>query len=277
MLLTGLPTLTKKKTKRNRSNFAFISLSVFVIEVTLLSVPLDEIYWFYMKDLQFQWFIAVTFFIEFPFSFSCLITIVMAVDRVFAITLAQKYENIVTLKTLQVITIILLLLSVARNSITFWSMLYILASKFWVFHVGVADLILKVATPVVVILAHLYVLNFALKRRDLKQLRIHHHKNHNSRRLTKTIICICISQLIFAFPHLIHSLFWAFSSIHTADPLSFTILNVNINAWLRVLRYCQCFSNAIIILLNQKQLKISKPIDKEQPIRNNKPRMKTRM
>ena len=135
----------KKKTKRNRSNFAFISLSVFDIAVTLLSVPLDEIYWFYMKDLQFQWFIAVTFFIEFPFSFSCLITVVMAVDRVFAITLVQKYENIVTLKALKVIIIILLLLSVNRNSITFWSMLYILASKFWVFHVGVADLILKVA------------------------------------------------------------------------------------------------------------------------------------
>lgn len=113
--------------------------------MTLLSVPLDEIYWFYMKDLQFQWFIAVTFFIEFLFSFSCLITVVMAVDRVFAITLVQKYENIVTLKVLKVIIIILLLLSVNRNSITFWSMLYILASKFWVFHVGVADLILKVA------------------------------------------------------------------------------------------------------------------------------------
>ena len=113
--------------------------------MTLFSVPLDEIYWFYMKDLQFQWFIAVMFFIEFPFSFSCLITVVMAVDRVFAITLVQKYENIVTLKALKVIIIILLLLSVNRNSITFWSMLYILASKFWVFHVGVADLILKVA------------------------------------------------------------------------------------------------------------------------------------
>ena len=273
----------KNKQNRNRSNFAFISLSVSDIAVGLFSVPLYGIRWFYVKDSQILllMFTAGTFLIEFPFSFSCLTTAVMAVDRVFVITLAQKYENIVTLKTLKVITIILLLFGVTISSITAWN-LHVMAKSgniSWTIDLVISDFILKVVTPVLVIPAHLYILNFALKRRDLKQLRIHHHKNHNRKRLVKTIIYICISQLIFALPYLIFYLSYILFMIntHKTYSLSLEILYTNIDAWLKLLPYCQCFSNAIIILLNQKKQKISKPIDKEPPLRNDKSRMETRL
>ena len=220
-------------------------------------------------------FTGGTFFIEFPFLCACLITAVMAADRVFVITLPQKYEDIVTLKTLKVISIILILFCVTFSSITAWGMHnMMLGNNFWVFYLGIPDLILKVIPLVVVITAHLYILNFVLKRWDLKQLRIHHHKNQNTKRLTKTIICICISQLIFTLPYLSHRLFLMI--ISTADSASFAAFHVNINASLKLLRYCQCFSNAIIILLNQKKQKISKPIYRQQPSRNDKSRMETR-
>ena len=267
----------KNKQNRNRSNFAFISLSVSDIAVGLFSVPLEGIRWLDIKDPQIiiYMFTGGTFFIEFPFLCSCLITAVMAADRVFVITLAQKYEDIVTLKTLKVITIILILFCVTFSSITAWGMHnMMLANNFWVFYLGIPDLILKVIPLVVVIPAHLYILNFVLKRRDLKQLRIHDHKNQNTKRLTKTIICICISQLIFTLPYLSHRLFLMI--ISTADSASFAAFHVNINASLKLLRYCQCFSNAIIILLNQKKQKISKPIYRQQPSRNDKSRMETR-
>ena len=87
----------------------------------------------------------------------------MTVDRVFVITLAQKYQDIVTLKTLKVITIILILFCVTFTSITASGVHHMmLANNFWLFYLG--DLILKVISLVVVILAHLYILNFIVSR-----------------------------------------------------------------------------------------------------------------
>ena len=151
----------KNKQNRNRSNFAFISLSVSDIAVGLFSVPLEGIRWLDIKDPQM--FTGGTCLIEFSFLCSCLITAVMTVDRVFVITLAPKYQDIVTLKTLKVISIILILFCVTFTSITASGVHHMmLANNFWLFYLG--DLILKVISLVVVILAHLYILNFIVSR-----------------------------------------------------------------------------------------------------------------
>lgn len=72
----------KNKQNRNRSNFAFISLSVSDIAVGLFCIPLEGIHWFHMKSLQFlsSMVAAGMFFLGLTFSFSCLIMTVMAVD-----------------------------------------------------------------------------------------------------------------------------------------------------------------------------------------------------
>ena len=187
----------------------------------------------------------------------------------FVIRLAQKYENIVTTKTLKVITIILLLCCVTFSSMSFWERLNPRIPVFYYW--WIIDSILKIVIPVVVLLAHLYIPNFVLKRWDLKQFRMHYRKNHNSKRLTKTIICICISQLIFAFPYSSHQFFLLFIKYSSSSQ------TIKLSEWLGLLRYCQCFSNAIIILLNQKKKKISKQIDKKQHLIINKSRMGTRL
>ena len=215
------------------------------------------------------------FFINIPFMYSSLITAVIAVDRMLLIRLAQKYENIVTLKTLKVIIIIVLLCCLTLGFVLEWIWLNRLLRPSSYFYLRITYAILLAVPPLVIIPAHLYLLNFVLRRRGLTHLRIHHHKNSNSKRLTKTIICICSSQLILVFPYSSYTLFLI---LIDQTAVSFDLaLHVNTFLCLHLLRYCQCFSNAIIILLNQKKQKISKPTDKEPPLRNDKSRMETRL
>ena len=265
----------KRKKNRNRSDFAFISLSVCDIMVGLFSLPLHGISFFgIIKGASIMYYVFGCI-INTPFIYSSLITAVIAVDRMLLIRLAQKYENIVTLKTLKVIIIILLLCCLTFGFVMVWSLSNWLLRPSWLFYLRITNVILLVVPPLVIMLAHLYLLNFVLRRRDLKHLRIHHHKNCNSKRLTKTIICICITQLILVFPYSSHTLF-LFLTFHKAVLFDFA-LHVNTSAWLHLLRYCQCFINAIIILLNQKKQKISKPIKREQLLMNDKARMERRL
>ena len=106
----------------------------------------------------------------------------------------------------------------------------------------------------IVILTHLFILHFASKTSSLKQLRKHHDKNRNRKRLKNTIIGICISQLILVTPYLV----CRFAAHRIPDKLFFTI-----ETWLGLLASCQCFSNALIILRNKKSPKISKQIDRK--------------
>ena len=253
----------KRKQNINRSDFAIISLSVSDITVGLFSVPLYGIMWY-----------ALSFFIEPPFMYSSLITTVIGVDRMFLVRLAQKYENIVTLKALKVIIIIPLLCCLTFGFVIAYIMSNFRLRLSWFFYLSITHAIIIVVAPLVTILAHLYLLNFVLRRGDLKQLRIHHHKNRNSKRLIKTIICICISQLILVFPFSSYLLFYLI------DPEAFLfnfVLHLNTVSWLGLLRYCQSFSNAIIILMNQKKQKNSKSLKKEQLLMNDKARMETRL
>ena len=263
------------KQYKNRSAFGFISLSVCDITVGLFSLPLLGISFFDITKGAPIMSSVFWFFINIPFMYSSLITAVIAVDRMLLIRLAQKYENIVTLKTLKVIIIIVLLCCLTLGFVLEWIWLNRLLRPSSYFYLRITYAILLAVPPLVIIPAHLYLLNFVLRRRGLTHLRIHHHKNSNSKRLTKTIICICSSQLILVFPYSSYTLFLI---LIDQTAVSFDLaLHVNTFLCLHLLRYCQCFSNAIIILLNQKKQKISKPTDKEPPLRNDKSRMETRL
>ena len=264
----------KRKQNINRSDFAIISLSLSDITVGLFSVPLYGIYFSdTIKSKSIMWY-ALWFFLEPPFMYSSLITTVIGVDRLFLVRLAQKYKNIVTLKALKVIIIILLLCCLTFGFVIAYIMSNWRLRQSWLLYLSITYTIVIVVAPLVTILAHLYLLNFVLRRRDLKQLRIHHHKNRNSKRLIKTIICICISQLILVFPHSSYLLFLFIDP----EAVSFNFaLHLNTVSWLGLLRYCQCFSNAIIILMNQKKQKISKSLKREQLLMNDKARMETRL
>ena len=250
--------ITKSQAKKVRYNVAFIGLSVSDIGVALFSVPLLGIQEHYHRSCGSTPLIArlaTSFFNFFPYSFSCLFTAFIAVDRMFAITLAQRYKNLITQKIFKVIAITLFLISVASSSILTTPKKYI---TIWVYDcVELVVIILGVLLVVVVILAHLYILHFALRRKDLKQLRTHHGKNSNGKRLTNTIIYICISKLICFFPYLP----FRFLQLHGHIPYK---LYEDIRPWVVLLVYCQCFCNSLIILHNKKTQKISKQYTEKQ-------------
>ena len=174
----------------------------------------------------------------------------------FVITLAQRYKDLVTPKILKVITIILFLCSVINSSILSihnmesrsYTTRWVHDSSIGYSIVPLVFLALATFSTFVVIVTYLYILYFALRRPELKQLRKHHSQNSNERRLTNTISYICISQLISLFPYLLFRLV----AYRLPDKLYF-----NIFPWLGILAYCQCFCNALVILRNIKTGKIS--------------------
>ena len=271
--------ITKAQVKKVRSDFSFICLSVSDMGVGLFSIPLQCIVVYYQKNSQNAPFILRipgNFFQFFPYTFSCLFTAVVAVDRMFVITLAQRYKCLVTPKILKVIAIILFLCSVTNSSIlTIHNMQSRSYNTRWVhdFSIGysivpLAILALATLSTFVVIVTHLYILYFTLRRTELKQLRKHQGKNSNGRRLTNTISCICISQLICLIPYLIFRLV----AYRLPDKLYF-----NIFPWLGILAYCQCFCNALVILRNIKAGRISKQIGRGKMSTNNTSQMEMRL
>ena len=268
--------IIKAQTKKVKYDFAFIILSISDIGVGLFSVPLTGIYWYYGRTSQNMPYVArigQTFFSYFPFSFSCLFTTVIAIDRLIVIRLSAKYKNLFTPKRLKVIAIILFLISAIISS-TFTIRTYSIESRryitIWVPYI--LDYFLMITgtfCTVVVILTHLYVLYFALRRSDLKILRNNYSRNYIWRRLTNTITCICISQSICVIPYLLLRIVSLNSRIHSK-------LVLDIEPWLGILLYSQCFCNALIILRNKKPQKTFKQTRKEEISMNDQSRMRTR-
>ena len=244
--------ITKVQVKKVKYDVAFISLSVSDIGVGLFSVPLLGINKYYHRNCRNFPLIgrfSIIFFNYFPYSFSCLFTAFIAVDRMFAITMTQKYKNLVTQKIFKVIAIILFLISVTISSILTTPVRYV---TIWAYiYTQIVIIILIILCPIVVVLAHLYILHFAARRKDLKKLRKHHGKNSNGKRLTRTIIYICISQLICVFPFIL------FQFILLCGCIPFKLYG-DILQWLALLLYCQCFCDAFVILHNKKSRWISK-------------------
>ena len=257
-------------------DFAFIILSISDIGVGLFSVPLTGIDWYYGRTSQNMPYVArigQTFFSYFPFSFSCLFTTVIAIDRLIVIRLSAKYKNLFTPKRLKVIAIILFLISAIISSTLTIRIASIQSRRYytiWVsYNLHFSVIVIGTLCAVVVILIHLYLLYFALRHSDLKMLRNNYSRNYYWRRLTNTIACICISQSICVIPYLLFQIVVLNSRI----PLK---LMLDICPWLGILAYSQCFCNALIILKNKKPRKTFKQTGKEQISMNDQSRMRTR-
>ena len=268
--------IVKGQVEKVKYDFAFVILSISDIAVGLFSLPLTGIDWYYGRISQNMPYIArvaKNFFLYFPFSFSCLFTTVIAIDRLIVIRLSPKYKNSITPKRLKVIAIILFLTSaIISSTFTIWT--YSMQSRryitIWVYYIlYFFMLIAGTLCTVVVILTHSYVLYFVLRRSDLTILRNNYSRNYNWRRLTNTIICICISQSICVIPYLLFRIV----VLHSRIPLK---LILDINPWLSILAYSQCFCNALIILKNKKPRKTFKQTGKEEISMNDQPRMRTK-
>ena len=257
--------IMKVQVEKVKYDFAFIILSASDIGVGLFSVPMLGVRWNFERTWQnmpYTASIASTFFEYFPYNFSCVFTAAIAVHRLVLIRLCPKYKNLFTTKILKSIAIILFLISFTISSILTIPLYNEQTRRnipFWVYYTLYGSLIIiGTLCTVAVIVTHLYILYFTLRRPDLKIVKKNRSKNYNQKRLTNTVSYICISQLICVIPFLLFRL---------VDLNGRSIPNklyADVHPWLGILVYSQCFCNALIILKNKKIRINLKKTDKEE-------------
>ena len=107
--------ITKSLVKKVIYNVAFNGRSVSDIRVALFSAQIREMQEHYHRNCESTARHAIPFFNIFPYSFSCLFIIFIGI--MFAITLAQRYTNLITKKIFKVIAKVLFLISATSSSI----------------------------------------------------------------------------------------------------------------------------------------------------------------
>lgn len=245
--------ITKVQDKKSRSDFIFVILSGSDIIVGLVTVPLNGVYWYFLKENDVSDFLstAYVFFGDFPYYFSCLITVVIAVDRLFVITIDQKYKNLIKPRILKGIIIAMFGLIVTYSSVCIYFMLPENQNSTTLKSLSFCFYILGLASAGIIILAHLYILYFVWKGSNVKKLSKHCGSKFNGKRLTMTIMYLSFTQCVCIIPYCTLWLIQTFDKVEICHMATTA-------PWIVLLRNCQGFCNAIILLRNQKQRRISK-------------------
>ena len=244
--------ILENKKKCSRINSIFIILSVSDIAVGLFSHPVLGIFWYFQQkqpDIPFVISAFQIFFGNFPYSLSFLITMAIALDRLFVVTLQQKYKNIVTGKMLKLAIAVLFLLTLSYTSVASYYMLLIDKDNIALIDtLSISYNSVCMIGEIIMICAYFYILFFASRKFNETHISKQCHIKQNRRRLTKTIMFIFISQSLCNLPY---STFWLI-------PMSLPI-QLKASPWLSIIRSCQCFCNALIFLMNQNKRKAPKP------------------
>ena len=241
--------IVKVKEKKSRTDFIFIILSASDIMVGLITVPINGIYWYFtVKEPTLPSLLssAFIFFGDFPYYFSYLVTAVIAVDRLLVIALDQKYKEIIKRKVLKKVITALFLFTITYSTVCTYFVKLDSHNKDILKWLGFGYYIMGLSSASIIILAYFYILYFVWKSSNLTKSGKHYDRKCNRQRLARTIMYILISQLACMFPY---SIFWMIE-------VSFIKL-ANIGPWLCLLRNCQCFCNAIILIHSIKKEKQS--------------------
>ena len=230
------------KVKKSGAHLLFIILSISDIGVGLLSQPLLLIQ--PLCDCKFKCsettFSMIMFFTLFPYNFSYIVTTIIAVDRLLIVTLQQYYEHFVTKRTLKNIVAICLALCTGFYFCYTYYMHEVNAA--FIHNILFINAAINITLSCIVITGYAYILCFVYcKSNAMSQCR--NNRNKGSKKLTKTVLSIFISQTICIVPHYF---------LLTGMQLENVQLSIYLRSWFYMLRNNQCFCNGIILLLNQK-------------------------
>ena len=237
------------KVCKSRADSMFLILNISDIGVAILSMTALGIHSPFRMTL-IDYFnigsriplIIVLFFYDFPYIFSYILTTVIAIDRLFIITKQKHYENFVTKSRLKKIVALLFAIIVGCDGVTIYYFLpHRCCDISTIFRIGF--LCINLVSTIAIIVAYVYIL-FVVQKRSNKMLAYKQNGGKNTRRLSRTILYIFISQIFCIFPYLI--LF----SIAMFDN---TLPYMAIGPWLVILRNSQCFFNGLILLKNQRK------------------------
>ena len=251
-----IQSIVKMQGERSRSDLLFFALSLSDVIVGLFTVPMNGIYWYFIVKISVVpeiLSVAYTFWGDFPYYFSYLITVVIAVDRIFIIRFYQKYKKLIKPKALTGIVIVLFLFTITYSSVCAHFMRRENQNSHLLKSLGFGYYIISLASASIVLLVYTSVSLFLLGCTNKKEPNRHGDRKHTENGVTTTIMCIFISQCICTFPY---SIFWML-------PTSF-LMQVNAAPWLSLLRNSQCFCNSIIFLCNKKKQRIYKEIEMEE-------------
>ena len=238
-----------EKKNRTRADFMFMLLSISDIGVGVLSMAAlgvfgpfwENLYNYYQQGSRSPLIVTLLFY-DFPYIFSNILTAIIAIDRLFIIASQNSYKYIITEERLKIIVLLVLTISIGYCCVTIYYSLperccninKILGAGFLA--VFVLSLILVIST---------YICILSIVRKGSKNILTRNHRNSKSdRRLSTTIFYILVCQVACVVPYL--TLF----SLHI---YSISLPFNTIGPWIVMLRNCQCFCNAFILLRNQKR------------------------
>ena len=236
------------KFRRSRADLLFIILSISDIGVGSLSQTILAIkrMWIYKDFRKIEVLDYATFFVFFPCVFSFVVTTVVAIDRLFLVTKQHSYTNFITKRRLACILAFFFAISVGYCT---WFTNEFLADKQAMEHL-IIHIVFDFALSVMIIGAYIFILCFAYRRSKT----VSHCKSNGNRdfkRLTKTIMFIFVSQVIFSFPHQ----FFVF--VEVLEILEQT-LPKGIVFWILMLRNNSSLCNGVILLLREGRKKKNK-------------------
>ena len=245
--------INKAQKAWSRADLIFITLSVSDIVVGMIAIPIFGSYcYFKVKHQEAPFFLrtAQVFFKEFPYFFSYFVTGLVALDRIFIVTLRQKYTDIITKNFLKGIIAVLLVLTLALAS---FCMFYSLTGYQIVYFAKSINLktsiiqVLCITDSCIIISAYFVILCFVQKKTSTKKIGNLWRKKCDDRRMTKTIMLLFISQTFFVLPYI---LLWRIPSPN--------IVKMRLRPWIYLFKNCQCFMNSIMFFMYQQNSNIKK-------------------
>ena len=238
------------KTSRTRADSMFTLLSISDIRVGVLSMPSIGVYYPFQKSLLYYYYchglraplIIIGFCFHFPYTFSMILTAIIAIDRLLIIIWQNCYKDIISDFRLKLTVTVLLTISIGYNCLgTYFLLSEMCCDILEVITAGLGGIITM--SMIAVILAYMRIL-FLVRNNSKTMAACKHCNNKSDRRLSKTIFHILACQITCTVPYLTRL---------TLSLCNFSLYLRFLAPWLMILRNCQCFCNAIILLQSQKR------------------------
>ena len=233
--------------KKTRSNILFIFLSISDIFVAVISIPILALALFKANtEGCVTTCYTVVLFNYFPYGYSWVLTITIALDRCLVITNKHKYEKVISKKRAIALSIVLLILEAGL------SFIYVYIDRQTR---RISLVILEVLCIMVTISSYLYLLRY-VRTNTKNAKRSQRKKNGANTRLTRVIGYIFFCQVLLTLPQWIGLVYSLISNEGGVSLIGLTNQRIRIR-WMTILRFQNSYLNACILLYNQyKEYKI---------------------
>ena len=183
---------------------------------------------------------AVGFFLFFPYTFSYVVTTIVALDTLFVVTKQHSYKNFITKRRLMYILVFFFATTIALCN----CLVDVTHARDGINEAYITYTAFNIALSIIIIGAYIFILCFAYSH---SQNASHCKSNGNRdfKRLTKTIMFIFVSQVICIFP----------LQICLASNIPLPSLMI---PWLFILRNASSLFNGIILLLGERRKRKNK-------------------